>query len=240
MKTPTNRIRIGTRISHPSEVRLWKVDLLQISVYYGKQDNFDRIKKCSHACMQQGIRYALHPVMYSLMDKSMFSDLKTMAKWSDLALILHDEKIKHRQRLEGQNRRDFKGLLGKLETLCPVSFENATDSGDVIWFWKNFAHSITLDIGHLELAGMNSVEFVKSLDQQLVERIRYVHMHRQNGWRRGLTDHWYLTPDCREVQALKELLKRTRDIAIFLEINETEKIPDSLQILRNVRDEFTA
>lgn len=236
--SPADRsIRIGTRITRPEEVNLWEADLLQISVYYGRENNLERLKQCVHACREKGIRYVIHPVMYSIMDSVMFRELKEMAKYSDLALILHDEKTIDWQRLEGEHKKVFRALLRELESISPVSFENATDTADAVWFWNNYANSITLDIGHLELAGLNSVEFVKSLDQWIIGRIHYVHMHRNNGWRNGLTDHWYLVPDCREIMALRELLKRTHDIGIFLEINEPEMTGESMKILRALRDE---
>jgi sugar phosphate isomerase/epimerase len=122
-----------------------------------------------------------------------------------------------------------------LQSVTPVSFENATDTRDVIWFWNNYADSITLDIGHVEVAGMDSVQFVNFLDTSLIDKIQYVHLHRNNGWRNGLTDHWYITPDCKEVKALKELLRRKQDVGIILEINETEKTEESLRILRQIR-----
>ena len=119
-----------------------------------------------------------------------------------------------------------------------MSFENATDTQDVLWFWDHYADSVTLDIGHIEVAGFDSIEFVESLDRTIIDKIQYVHMHRNNGWRNGLTDHWYLTHECREVQALRELLREKSDVGILLEINETEMIADSLHILRNIRDEI--
>jgi sugar phosphate isomerase/epimerase len=237
VSTADRSIRIGTRITHPEEVSIWEADLLQISVYYGRQDNLERLKRCAHACREKEMRYVIHPVMYSIMDRAMFRELKEMAKYSDLALILHDEKTIDWRRLEGDHKKVFRALLSELESISPVSFENATDTADAVWFWNNYANSITLDIGHLELAGINSIEFVKSLDQGIIRRIHYVHMHRNNGWRNGLTDHWYLVPDCREIMALRELLKRTHDIGIFLEINEPEMTGESMKILRALRDE---
>ncbi len=219
---------IGTRITYPDEAGLWDVDLLQISVYYGMKDNLKVMKDCVRKCREKGIRYVIHPVLYSIMDKETFTFLKEMAEWSDLALILHDEKASGWRRLTGEHKTTFKALLNELQSITTVSFENATDTKDVIWFWDNYADSITLDIGHVELAGIDSVQFVKSLGRGIIEKISYVHMHRNDGWRNGLTDHWYLLPDCRELSALIELLRLKYDVGVILEINETDKIGENL------------
>jgi len=43
-----------------------------------------------------------------------------------------------------------------------------------------------------------------------------------------LTGHWPLTRDCREVM---ELLRRKRNVAVLLEINDTDSIDGNLEIL---------
>jgi sugar phosphate isomerase/epimerase len=231
-------MQIGTRITYTEEISLWDVDLLQISVYHGMKNNLERMKDCVNECRRRGIRYVIHPVLYSLFNDKMFQDIKIMAEWADLSIILHDEKTPDGGRITGDNKKRFKEMLSELKTVAVVSFENATDTRDVLWFWDEYAESITLDIGHLELAGLDSVAFVKSLSQGIVNRIHYVHMHRNNGWRNGLTDHWFLTPDCREVKALKALLERKQGIGVLLEINETEKTEENLKILRTLRNQF--
>lgn len=231
-------MHIGTRITYPKEAGLYDVDLLQISIYHGMNDNLRLMKQCAETCREQGIRYVIHPVMYSILDKAMFQEVKEIAGWSDLSLILHDEKTIDWQRPTGEQETTLKASLSELQSITPVSFENAIDTKDVIWFWDHYADSITLDIGHVELAGFDSVEFISTLDKGIIEKIEYVHIHRNNGWRNGLSDHWYLTPDCREIKALKELLKKKSDVGILLEINETEMIEDNLTILRNVRNEI--
>jgi sugar phosphate isomerase/epimerase len=40
--------------------------------------------------------------------------------------------------------------------------------------------SITLDIGHLELAGVDSIAFVLNMPQRLIDHTRFVHMHHHN------------------------------------------------------------
>jgi hypothetical protein len=228
---------IGTRIIFPDEVELWDVDLLQISVYHGMKDNIEVMKKCVCRCREKGIRYVVHPIQYSVLDNAIFTTLQEMAEWSDLALILHDEKKRDRQRITGEHGTNFRKLVSELQSVVPVSFENATDTRDVVWFWNNYAESITLDIGHVESAGMDSIDFVKSLGKEVIDKIQFVHLHRNNGWRNGLTDHWYITPDCKEMKALKELLGIKRDISIILEVNETHKIGENLEFLKTVKNE---
>jgi hypothetical protein len=230
-------MRIGTRIHSPQGVTRWDTDILQISVYYGRGDNINQIKECAAFCREKKRRYVIHPVFYSILNETMFKDLKVMAEWTDLALILHDEKTSDYGRITGEHETTFRMLLRELQSLATVSFENAVDTKDVLWFWNTYADSITLDIGHIELAGMDSVEFVKSLDTEVIDKIQYVHLHRNNGWRNGLTDHWYITADCREVKALKELLGRKQDIGVILEVIEREMIQDNLDLLNAIREE---
>jgi hypothetical protein len=231
---------VGSRVLYPDEVGLWNAEILQISVYSGMKGNFDLMRNCIYMCREAGIRYLVHPVGYSLLRKEMLGALRVMAEWTDLALILHDEKTPEGKRLEGQYESSFRTALRELSSITNVSFENAMDTGDVQWFWSNFADSITLDIGHVESSGFDSVEFVRSLNEAIVKKIQFVHMHRNNGWHDGLTDHWPLSPECRELKALGELIRMKSDVSVILEINETEMTGESLKLLRALRDEFRA
>jgi hypothetical protein len=226
---------VGTRMLYPEEVKYWDAELLQISVYRGMEGNLDFMRKCVSACREAGIRYVVHPVKYSLLDNDVIDDLSEMAERADLALILHDEKAPDGGRLTGNYASGFRRALQKLGSLTTVSLENSTDTKDIHWFWDNFADSVTLDIGHVESSGLNSVEFVSALDEITLNKIQFVHMHRNNGLRGGITDHWPLSPDCREMRALRELLKLKTDISVILEINEIEKINESLGLLRELR-----
>ena len=43
---------------------------------------------------------------------------------------------------------------------------------------------------------------------------------------------------CKEMQALRELLKRKSDISVILELNEVDQIGESLELLAEIRDKF--
>ncbi len=229
---------VGSRILYPEEVSFWDTEILQISVYNGMKGNLGLMTDCARACREAGIRYVIHPVRYSLLQEEMFQDLREIAECADLALILHDERNPHGERLKGQYDARFRKALEELKSITSISFENSTDTADVQWFWNNYADSVTLDIGHIESSGLNSVEFVRSLDEICIEKIQFVHMHRNNGFRGGITDHWPISHACRELRALEELLKIKSDVSVILEINEIEEIQESLEILKLLRDKL--
>ena len=229
---------IGTRVLYAEEVEYCGADLLQISIYRGMTGSLEFMRNCARACKDAGIQYVIHPVKYSLLQKDMFEDLMEMAQLADLALIIHDEKSPDGGRLDGESGDIFRKSLDKLKTVAHVSIENSADTGDIHWFWDKFADSITLDIGHVESSGLNSVEFVKKLDDTTVKKIRFIHIHRNSVLRGGITDHWPLTPGCREISALRELIRIKPDVGVILEINEIESIMESMDILRTLRQEL--
>jgi hypothetical protein len=228
-------MRVGYRITSPEEVGRWEADLVQISAYRGGRDNLNRIERCAAACKEKGVPFVIHPVSYPLLDERSFRELLDMAKLADRALLLHDEKGPDRRRLEGEHDTLFRQRTRELSRYTHISFENAIDTGDAVWFWSRYADSVTLDIGHVEAAGLDSVRFVEGFSDELVNKIRYVHMHRNGELRGGLTDHWPLQRECRELKALKSLLGRNSDLAAILEINETEETGESLRLLRELR-----
>ena len=232
----------GYRITRPEEAGRFKAGrLAQISVYHGMDGNLERVKDCALACRRISLPYVIHRVNYSLLDPTpqTFLDLKAMTGWSDLGFILHDEAGPDWGRVTGSQEAVLAGKIKELESLAPVSFEDAVNVKDVIWFWEKFARSVTLDIGHLEAAGINSVEYVKTLPDEIVRKIDYSHMHRNHTFRHGLTDHWPLVAGCRELAALKELLIRKPDVKVILELNE-EGVDGSLALIYALEDELRA
>jgi len=228
----------GTRVVHPEEVNRWGAEILQISVYKGMKNNLAEMRECARLCKEKSIPYVVHPVRYSIQKEEMLNDVIAMADCADLALIIHDEKKDDGTRLTGQDEVLFRKALEKLRSITTVSFENATDTTDIQWYWNNYADNITLDIGNVESAGYDSIEFVKSLDAVIIDKIRFVHIHRNNGLHGGITDHWPVKKGCRELKALKELLSVKSDVGVILELNEVEMIGDSLDLLRSLRKEF--
>lgn len=229
---------IGTRLVYSSEVGLWNAELLQISVYKNMEKNIEIMMDSVRACRDSNFNYIIHPVGYSLLDETMLKKLVVIAEWSDLAVILHDERSPDGERIKGRHESAFRKAIDELKSITHISFENSTDTGDVRWFWDEFADSITIDIGHIEVAGLNSLDFIKSLDKDTINNIKFVHMHRNHNLRGGITDHWPLTHGCRELRALKALAEIKSDISVILELNETGEIGDSLNILRELRDKL--
>ncbi len=230
---------VGYRITRPEEAGRFRADLVQISVYRGMEGNVQRVAGCARACRRIGRPYVIHPVNYSLADSDprALSELKEMARWSDLGFILHDEVAPDGGRLTGRLAEDLRKNADELHV--PVSFEDAVNVGDVIWFWSNFALSITLDVGHLESAGIDSLEFVKKLDAQTLGKIDFVHMHRKHLLRGGLTDHWPLVPGCRELLALQELVRSRPGVRAVLELNE-EETESNLELLYAIKESVSS
>jgi hypothetical protein len=219
----------------PEQVHTWDLDIAQISFYKGSRFNLEHIKACVLACRKEGLSYVIHPVGYRITDTEMFNEINSVSAWADEALILHDERAADDRRLAGTDGQEFRKALNALTSRLHVSFENATHTKDIVWFWQHYADSVTIDLGHVESSGLDSIEFVKNLDREIVDKTEYIHMHRNGDFRNGLTDHWYLTPDCRELSALKEFINLKPDVSVILEINEIEMIEESLLLLREMR-----
>jgi len=228
---------VGTRVVFPEDLNQWDADLVQISVYRGMRDRMGVMRQCASLCRRAGVRFVIHPVEYSFAGgrEDMLSEAIEMARLADLALIIRDERDPGGGRLSGEGEEGFRRALDKLGAEAPVSVENAAHSGDIKWFWDRFGGSITLDLGHLESSGMDSVEFVRSLEPRHLDRLQFVHAHRNGELRGGITDHWPLEPGCREMEALAALLGRKGDLSVILELNETGSIGENLSLLRALR-----
>ena len=231
----------GYRIEREEEVGLYPAGLVQISIYRGFNDRLDRILRTVSACRSLNLRYVIHPVGYFLSETRSDHRAKTMevmrtvARNVDCALIIHDETTPWGKRLEGMYEKAYRDALFELSALCPLSIENANNTPDIEWFWKQFATSVTLDIGHVEAAGIDSVRFVRELERDIIAKIDFVHLHRYNGPHSGgLMDHWSLLENCRELNSLKYLLKRKYDIGVILEINDRENLGESLKLLEKL------
>jgi sugar phosphate isomerase/epimerase len=226
-------MRVGYRVVSPEEVGKWGGDIVQISVYRGGKDNLARAGDCARACGERGMAYVLHPVGYSMCELALRDELLAMTAHAGEALILHDERYAG-GRVEGEKADMLAETLEALRGRTPVSIENAADTSDALWFWERYADNITLDMGHMESQGINAVEFVRALPEDIIGKVRYVHMHRNAELRGGITDHWPLRRGCAELLGLAELLLRKRDVAVILELNEREETAESLALVREL------
>lgn len=230
----------GYRITTKEEVGLYEAALVQISIYNGWGMGVEGLEEITSLCREKKIRYVIHPVNFFLSEtrererRETMEVLRKVARLTDMAMILHDERVPPGSRLFGLWDKYYREALGELEGICKVSIENAINSHDVEWFWRNYASSITIDIGHLEAAGINAQKWVKDFPSDLLDKVEYIHLHRNNGLRAGLTDHWPIKKGCRELKALESLLKRKSDIKVILEVNETEAMEENLRILREL------
>jgi sugar phosphate isomerase/epimerase len=248
-------MEIGYRIIRPEDIGTQPLQLAQISLWrvanWGVAEGEQAVReaiKIAAACKARGIRTVFHPLEYPLTDDhaaQAMDVMRRLAEEADLGIIIHDEGRISGKRLSDAEAERYERNVREISTLCHISIENSYNSGDITWFWERFVApapesvSITLDIGHLELAGIDSVGFVRDMPQHLVERITFVHMHHHNEQEvRGVKDHWPLMPGCREVDALKALLKRKRDMRVILELDAVEDgMRQSIELLKNLQDE---
>ena len=220
---------------------IYPAGLVQIVIHADFREKKNHMLKAVSACRSRNVRYVIHPIGYYLSEtrndqrKKTLEIMKTIAEYVDLALIVHDETMPWGARLEGIFDESYREALAKLSKICPVSIENANNTHDIKWFWRQYPASVTLDIGHVEAAGMNSLQFVKELEADILERLNFVHLHRYNGpHSNGLRDHWSLLEDCRELRAFEHLRRRKEDIGVILEINDTENLGESLKMIERL------
>lgn len=231
----------GYRVVTEVEVGLYPVGLLQISHYCGSHRGIDQMIKTIEACKAQNIRYVIHPLGYFLSDtraeyrSKTIQVMRKIAENVDLAMIIHDETTPWGARLEGTYKSAFREAVDELSSLCHVSIENAGNTHDIKWFWRCFAPSVTLDIGHLEAAGIDSLRFINELDTDIINKIKFVHLHRYNSLEESeIKDHRSLIEGCKEVESLKALLERKRDVGVILEINDMENLKESLSLIEKL------
>lgn len=215
---------------------------VQISVFKEWGGTIEQASRLAEYCRAIGLRYVMHPVGFYLSETRESERIKTLdflrrlASITDTALIVHDEGTPWGTRLEGIFERAYVRAIEELSGACPVSIENAHNTPDIKWFWNHYAKkSVTLDIGHVEAAGMDSIEFVNSLDDNIINKIDFVHIHKCNGQRKdGSNDHWGLDPVCRELQSLRQLLKKKKDAVIICEVVEKNDIKSTLKLIEAV------
>jgi sugar phosphate isomerase/epimerase len=245
-------MQLGYRIVRPGDVGLQPLLLAQISLWrsaaWGVADGEQAVREAIEiavACKERGIRTVFHPLEYPLTGTSAKQTLSVMRKLAaacDLGIIIHDEGGAEGRRLSSEEEAQFEENLFTLSSLCPISIENAFNSGDASWFWERFVvHapknvSITIDIGHLESADIDSISFVETMPERLAERVSFVHMHHKAEERYGIKDHWPLVPNCREIAALKALMKRKLGLQVILELDAKDAgMGRSVELLKGLQ-----
>ena len=245
-------MQLGYRIVRPGDVGTQPLQLAQISLWRaaswgvaeGEQAVTEAIEMAA-ACKARGIRTVFHPLEYPLTGgqaKHSLGVMRRLAEASDLGIIIHDEGGAEGRRLSAAEEDQFEKNLFAVSNLCPVSVENAFNSGDATWFWERFvvhapeSVSITIDIGHLESADIDSISFMDTLPERLAERVSFVHMHHKAEERYGIKDHWPLAPNCREIVALKGLMKRKKGLLVILELDAAEEgMGRSIELLKELQ-----
>ena len=245
-------MELGYRIIRPDDVGKYPLPFAQISLWrtanWDVADGEEAVRQAiaiAQRCKTRGIRTVFHPLEYPLTGERAPQTLEVMlrlATVSDLGIIVHDEGGKDRQRLSVAEADTYEKNVMEISGLCHLSIENSYDSGDSTWFWERFVVpappgvSITLDIGHLELAGLDSVLFIRDLPQRFIERIKFAHLHHHDHrGPREVQDHKPLVSGCREIEALKVLLARKSDIRIVLELDAAEDgMRQSIELLKNL------
>ncbi len=242
-------MELGYRVMRPDDVGKQPLQFVQISLWrqagWGIADGERGVKEAIEMaanCKRRGIRSVFHPLEYSLSNENgpeTVDVMRRLAAAADLGIIVHDEG-RSRQRLGSSEAEQYERNVAEIGKLCPVSIENSYNSTDIAWFWERFvvpaqeSVSITLDIGHLELGGIDSISFVRDMPQRLVNRLRFVHMHHHNSDERSdVKDHRPLVPGCREIEALELLLQRKSDIWVVLELDAADEgMRRSIEVLK--------
>ena len=244
-------MELGYRIVRPDDVGKQQLPLAQISLWrsanWGVSDGEQAVREAIeivNACKARGIRTVFHPLEYSLANEHAENTLAVMQRLAaacDLGIIIHDEGGQDGERMSADEERIFEKNLRTISELCPVSVENAFNSGDVTWFWERFvlpapkAVSITIDIGHLESAAIDSFSFIRTLPDRLISRVHFAHVHHKAEDRFGIKDHLPLVPGCREIEALKELIRRRPDVRVVLELDAgKEGMGESIELLKGL------
>lgn len=233
-------MKLGFRILDDSYIDKIDLDLVQISIWHFREEEFRKAARLAQRLRELGKRFVIHPASLDLSEtreeerKYYLDTLKRYAEICDLGLIVHDETLAWGGRLEGTWKYSYMSALAELEQICPVSIENARDSLDIFWFWNNFARSITFDIGHFLAAGMDCFRLIHQLTGEMIKKIEYVHLHRNNGRKDiGITDHWPLVDGCMELEILKKLLEIRPEVKVILEVDGEEDIKKSLEAINS-------
>ncbi|HUL00899.1 MAG TPA: hypothetical protein VLX29_08600 [Nitrospirota bacterium] len=244
-------MEIGYRIIRPDDVGKQPLQLAQISLWRVAnwrvavgQQAVKEAMEIEIACKERQIRTVYHPIEYPLtgdLASHSMDVMQQLALTSDLGMIIHDESGADGNRLSKDDEKVFEQNVLKLSSICPISIENAINSHDITWFWERFVLkasenvSITIDIGHMESAGIDSIDYVRLMPERFVERVNYIHLHHKAEERYGIKDHWPLVLGCREIEALKVFIKRKPNVRVILELNAAKPgMGQSIELLKDI------
>jgi len=245
-------MELGYRVIWPDDIGTQPLLLVQISLWrhaiWGVTDGEKAVGQAidmARVCRAKGLRSVFHPLEYPLTGACATETrdvMRRLASAADLGIIIHDEGGTGDRRLTGAAAKQYEKQVREFSRLCHISIENSYNSGDITWFWNRFVAvasdrvSITLDIGHLELAGLDSAAFIRNLQPALVRRIQFAHLHHHDSnATRDIKDHRPLVPGCREIDALRHLLKRKPDVRVILELDSSaEGVKRSIALLETL------
>lgn len=133
-------MNLGFRISDDRYLDQIDLNLVQISVWHYRVEDFERTSYLASKLRDQKRHYVIHPSRLYLSEtrpevrEYYLRYLKKYASISDLGLIVHDETLAWGGRLHGVWAEAYQSALAELEAICPVSIENASYSPDAAWF----------------------------------------------------------------------------------------------------------
>lgn len=234
-------MEIGYRVFKKADVSKFDLDFTQVSIWHKTPTDIGRVACICDELKDLSMPFVIHVLGLYLSDtrperEEALATLTEYAKLCGMGLILHDETLPNGGRLTGPWRANYEKGLRVLESKCNVSLENSHDSHNALWFWDEFANSITLDIGHFVSAGMDVFQVIKDLSNKHISRLDYVHVHKHNGWKPGgITDHWALEKECFELRALEELLRKKDDVKVVVEVDGDEDLRRSIEMVEELR-----
>ncbi len=234
-------MKIGYRFFNIGDALKFDSDFVQVSIWHKNEGDLQRMEQARELLRRKKMPYISHLLGLYLSDtrpqrEIALSVLKEYARSSGGVLILHDETLPGGYRLHGPWRENYERGIEELQKLCRVSIENSNDSSGALWFWKEFADSITFDIGHFVSAGIDVLKVIDGLESEHIEKLDYIHVHKHNGWKpNGISDHWALERDCVELKALKKLLEIKGDVSVVVEVDGEDELRRSMDLVYELR-----
>ncbi len=234
-------MELGYRVFNSGDISKFDLDFVQVSVWHKKMNDLGKIARICEDLSEIDMPFVVHVLGVYLSDtrperEKSLAILREYARLSDLGIILHDETLPNGERLHGLWRENYVRGITELQGICKVSLENSHDSPNALWFWNEFADSITIDIGHFVSAGMDASAVIRAMTEDHLSKLEYIHVHKHNGIKPGgITDHWALEEGCVELSALKEVLDLKEDVKVVVEVDGYEELRRSIDLVSKLR-----